>query len=130
MFWTIRGQRRLRFRPLVLAIALGMFCGMGAPVQAGGHGHGHRTGHGCWPAYGPMWGEYGLGPHFNYRGCGDCDLGYPYFTHAMCPYGAPSYGPPATLTAGSPVSRGTDFGPYTGAPPFPDRIAPSIPLLP
>jgi hypothetical protein len=66
--------------------------------------------------YGPLWGEYGYGPHFNYRGSVLSDFGPPFFTHGMgC--GIPYY----RDFNGQGTGYG-DFGPNTGAPPFPDTV--------
>lgn len=64
-----------------------------------------------------LWGEYGHGPHFANHSCRSCDLRYPDFTHGPgC--GIPYSGPAGSFSSGAP-----DYGPYTGAPPYPDTIA-------
>jgi hypothetical protein len=107
------GTARPRLNRLIIAFAL--LCGLASSVQAE---HPRKK-------FGPLWGEYGLGPHFHKRGPSDCDLGYPYFTHPMN-YGSPYWGPPPNLSgykAGDPPGH---FGAYTGRTPFPDYIAPSL----
>lgn len=111
----LRGTARSRPMPIAFALVVCAFLGSTPPVHAGGHRH----------KDGGLWGVYGLGPHLNMRGPGDCDLGYPYFTHPMT-RGIPYYGPPPYLSGYQPGDPPGTFGAYTGAVPFPDYIAPSL----
>jgi len=107
----VRDRGRLPLKVLVLALGTWVLFGSSAMAYGGGHGY---DGTGCW-------GEYGLGPHFAYHGCGFGEFGYPYFTHGMG-YGSPYYGYASGDITGYPY-----YGSYTGAPPYPDTTpAPTI----
>lgn len=101
-----RGGAGPRWKTLAWAVGIWAFSGTSAAVYGGGH-KADGTG---------LWGEYGYGPHFANHSCHDNDFGYPYFTHGMgC--GVPYYG-----YAGGQSSGYGAYGPYTGAPPYPDAV--------
>lgn len=99
-----RGGGGPRWKVLALAIGVWACSAVPSAVYAGGH-----KGEG-------LWGEYGYGPHFYNRSCAPTDFGFPYFTHPMgC--GVPYLGYVVGQSSGYPY-----FGPYTGAPPYPDVV--------
>ena len=113
------GSGRLPLKAPGLAMGLWVFSQSAVFAFGDGHEHFGRE----------RWGEYGLGPHLNYRGHGLNDFGYPYFTHWIGhgigyePPGYP-YAASGTIDTGYPVYR--DFGAFTGGPADPERFATAV----
>jgi len=106
MFTLARGRAGSLWKTLAWAVGIWVCTGSSAVVYGGGH---HKDD-------GGLWGEYGYGPHFRNNSCHDRDFGYPYFTHGM------GCGVPYQGYTGSPGVGYGAFGPYTGAPAYPDVV--------
>lgn len=107
MISRVLGSDRGSMKGLTFIVGGWAIAAFSSVAYGGGHAH---DGEG-------LWGEYGYGPHVANHRCHSCDLGHPYFTHGPG-FGIPYSGPIGNFSPGYPY-----YGPYTGAPPFPDPLA-------